>query len=101
MCPTQSALGTALSRHYGLEPNDPETWLYLENGRAWSGMEAIIRIGAAVGGPGRLLGLMRVPPTGPGVALSSDRTQPLPLRQDRHLRDARSTAACAAAAMIL
>ena len=52
---TQSALGAALVRHYGLEPEDPETWLYLEDGRAWSGMEAIIRIGARLGGPGRLL----------------------------------------------
>ena len=34
---TQSALGAALVRHYGLEPDDPETWLYLEEGRAWSG----------------------------------------------------------------
>ena len=53
---TQSALGAALVRHYGLEPEDPETWLYLEDGRAWSGMEAIIRIGArlGVGGANRL-----------------------------------------------
>ena len=55
---TQSALGAALVRHYGLEPDDPETWLYLEEGRAWSGMEAIIRIGARLGEPGRLLGFM-------------------------------------------
>ena len=59
---TQSALGAALVRHYGLEPEDPETWLYLEDGRAWSGMEAIIRIGARLGGPGRLLRLMRLFP---------------------------------------
>jgi predicted DCC family thiol-disulfide oxidoreductase YuxK len=59
---TQSALGAALGRHYGLEPEDPETWLYLEDGRAWSGMEAIIRIAARLGGPGRLLGVMRVLP---------------------------------------
>jgi len=59
---TQSPLGTALVRHYGLEPEDPETWLYLEDGRVWSGMEAIIRIGARLGGPGRLLGVMRVFP---------------------------------------
>ena len=59
---TQSALGAALVRHYGLEPDDPETWLYLEDGRAWSGMEAIIRIGARLGGPGRLLGVMRLLP---------------------------------------
>ena len=62
ICPTQSTLGTALSRHYGLEPDDPEAWLFLENGSAWSGMDAIIRIGAAVDGLGRLLGLMRVIP---------------------------------------
>ena len=44
---TQSALGAALVRHYGLEPADPETWLYLEDGSAWSGMEAIIPSGHA------------------------------------------------------
>ena len=43
-------------------PDSPETWLYLEEGRAWSGMEAIIRIGARLGGPGRLLGTMRLFP---------------------------------------
>lgn len=62
ICPTQSEIGAALARHYGLEPDDPETWLFLEDGRAWSGMEAILRIGAAVGGPGRLLGAMRIVP---------------------------------------
>jgi predicted DCC family thiol-disulfide oxidoreductase YuxK len=59
---TQSAIGAALVRHYGLEPEDPETWLYIEEGRAWSGMEAIIRIGARLGGLGRLLGIMRLCP---------------------------------------
>jgi len=59
---TQSAAGAALVRHYGLQPEDPETWLYLEDGRAWSGMEAIIRIGARLGGPGRSLGILRLLP---------------------------------------
>ena len=59
---TQSPIGAALVRHYGLEPDDPETWLFIEDGRAYSGMEAIIRIGARLGGPGRLLGAMRVLP---------------------------------------
>jgi len=62
ICPTQSRIGAALARHYGLEPGDPETWLFVEQGRAWSGMEAIIRIGARLGGPGRLLGIMRLCP---------------------------------------
>jgi predicted DCC family thiol-disulfide oxidoreductase YuxK len=31
---TQSLLGSALVRHYELEPQDPETWLFIENGQA-------------------------------------------------------------------
>ena len=60
--PTGSSVGSALVRHYGLEPDHPETWLFLADGRPWSGMEAVIRIGGVLGGPGRLLGLMRVLP---------------------------------------
>ena len=59
---TQSATEAVLVRHYGLEPEDPETWLLVEEGRAWSGMEAIIRIGARLGGPGRLIEIMRLCP---------------------------------------
>lgn len=59
---TRSRTGLALVRHFGLDPDDPETWLYLEEGRAHSGMEAIIRIGARLGGVGRLAGAMRVLP---------------------------------------
>jgi DCC1-like thiol-disulfide oxidoreductase len=33
---TQSPIGAGLVRHYGLEPADPETWLFLDEGRAWS-----------------------------------------------------------------
>ncbi|MEV8466618.1 DCC1-like thiol-disulfide oxidoreductase family protein [Fluviibacterium sp. DFM31] len=62
ICPVQSSTGTALVRHYGLEPDDPETWLFLDNGRAWSGMEAIIRIGECTGGLGHLASVMRVVP---------------------------------------
>lgn len=62
ICPLQSATGTALARHYGLEPGDPETWLFLENGQAWSGMDAIIRIGERLGGVGRTASAMRVLP---------------------------------------
>jgi predicted DCC family thiol-disulfide oxidoreductase YuxK len=59
---TQSAIGAALVRHYGLQPEHPETWLFIDQGRAWSGMEAVIRIGTRLGGPGRLLSLMRLLP---------------------------------------
>jgi predicted DCC family thiol-disulfide oxidoreductase YuxK len=62
ICPIGTPLGTAMVRHYGLEPDDPETWLLLENGKAHSGMEAIIRIGERLGGPGRLATVLRVAP---------------------------------------
>lgn len=62
ICPLQSSTGTALARHYGLEPDDPETWLFLEGGQAWSGMEAIILIGERLGGVGRLASGLRVLP---------------------------------------
>ena len=64
ICPTQSTIGKALVRHYELDPEDPETWLFLEEGRAWSGMEAIIRIGERLGGVARLASLLRVLPHG-------------------------------------
>lgn len=54
ICTVQSATGTALVRHYGLEPDDPETCLLQENGQAWSGMDAIIRIGERLDGIGRI-----------------------------------------------
>ncbi|SDY93237.1 thiol-disulfide oxidoreductase DCC family protein [Citreimonas salinaria] len=64
ICPLQSSTGTALARHYGLEPRDPETWLFIDQGQAWSGMEAIIRIGERLGKVGRLASPMRVLPKG-------------------------------------
>ncbi|WP_428517135.1 thiol-disulfide oxidoreductase DCC family protein [Roseovarius sp.] len=62
ICPVQSRTGDALVRHYGLQSKDTETWLFLENGQAWSGTEAITRIGERLGGAGKLATLMRVFP---------------------------------------
>lgn len=62
ICTVQSQTGNALVIHYGLAPDDPETWLFLCKGRAWSGMEAIIRIGETLGGTGRVASAMRILP---------------------------------------
>lgn len=62
ICPLQSPTGKALGLHYGLALDDPETWLFLENGRAWTGMEAIIRIGEALGGVCKLATALRIFP---------------------------------------
>ena len=62
ICPTQSKLGQAVLRHYGLDPTDPDSWLFLSDGKATTSMDAIIRVGERMGGPGRLAGGLRVLP---------------------------------------
>jgi len=52
---TQSPIGRALLHHYGLDPEDPESWLYLADGRAYTSLDAMVRVGGRLGGPGRLL----------------------------------------------
>lgn len=60
--PLQSALGNALMLHHGLDPADPSSWLYLEDGHAYSSLDAVIRVGQRLGGIWKGFGLMRVMP---------------------------------------
>lgn len=62
ICPVQSPLGAALMRHYGLEPNDPESWLFIENGMPHVDFEAVIHAGQTFGGFGRASLALRVVP---------------------------------------
>ncbi len=62
ICPIQSKLGSSIVEHYGLILDDPESWLYIVNGEAFTSMDAIIRAGARIGGFGRLLLLLRLLP---------------------------------------
>ncbi|MEM1314164.1 MAG: DUF393 domain-containing protein [Pseudomonadota bacterium] len=62
IAPASGSAGAALLRHYGLDPEDPDSWLYLENGRALGGLEAIAALGRRVGGAGRLLAALAWPP---------------------------------------
>lgn len=55
ICPGQTELGTALLAHYGLRPDDPESWLLLMDGKAYGSLDAIVRVGATVGGVGHAL----------------------------------------------
>lgn len=59
----QSPLGSALLTHYGMDPRDPTSWLYLDNGEAFTSMDAIIRVGRRLGGLWKGLVLLRVLPT--------------------------------------
>ncbi|MEM9393376.1 MAG: DUF393 domain-containing protein [Pseudomonadota bacterium] len=44
ICPVQSSLGQAVLCHFEMAPDDPESWLYLEQGKAYTGFDAMIRI---------------------------------------------------------
>ncbi len=58
----QSPLGQALFRHYGLATDDFETNLVLADGRAYAKLDTVAIAGARLGGPWRLLSLLRLIP---------------------------------------
>ena len=62
--PIQSDLGKALLNHYGMDADDPLSWLYLENGAAFSSMDAIIRVGQRLGGVWKGLVIFQILPRG-------------------------------------
>ena len=47
--PVQSELGRALMIHHGIDPEDPLSWLYLEDGHGYESVEAMIRTGQSMG----------------------------------------------------
>jgi predicted DCC family thiol-disulfide oxidoreductase YuxK len=55
ICPIQSALGRAILEHYGLDFKNPDSWLYLADGKAYASLDAVIRAGIRLGGMGHLL----------------------------------------------
>ncbi|MGD1933628.1 MAG: thiol-disulfide oxidoreductase DCC family protein [Candidatus Phaeomarinobacter sp.] len=62
ICRTQTELGRALLHHYGLDPEDPESWLYIEEGSAYTSLDGLIRAGKRVGGIGHTLQVFRLLP---------------------------------------
>lgn len=44
IAPMQGALGRALLVHYGLDPDDPASWLMVEEGRAWSSLDGMAQL---------------------------------------------------------
>ena len=62
IAPSQSPLGSALMRHYGLVPEDPESWLVIHRGHGFVSFDASIEIGRALGWLGWLLQPLRLIP---------------------------------------
>lgn len=60
--PVQSDLGAALLLHFGLDPDDPTSWLFLESGRAYTSLDAMIRAGRQLGRWNHALTVLRVLP---------------------------------------
>jgi predicted DCC family thiol-disulfide oxidoreductase YuxK len=58
----QSELGRALYVHYGLDPEDYETNILIENGIAWFKSEACIRMAEGLGAPWSIAAGFRVLP---------------------------------------
>lgn len=55
ICTVQSPLGQALLVHYQIDPADPESWIFLTDGVAWTSFDAWIKGGEAVGGIGNVM----------------------------------------------
>lgn len=58
----QTVRGRSLLAAHGLDPEDPVSFLFVENGRAWSDTDAILRVVGGLGGPWRLVGVVRLLP---------------------------------------
>ena len=60
--PVQSKRGAALLTHYGLDPDDPASWLFIENGHAFTSIDAMIRVGGHFGGIWHSAKILRILP---------------------------------------
>lgn len=62
ICRVQTPLGQSVLEHYRLTIDDPESWLLLVDGKAYTSLDAMIRAGQLVGGVGLLLQPLRLIP---------------------------------------
>jgi len=61
----QSGEGRELAQRYGVDPDDPESFLFIENGRALAKSAGVLALIEHLGGPVRLLKIGRFLPQGP------------------------------------
>lgn len=59
----QGSHGRSLLQQHGLDPDDPLSFLLLENGQAWTDTDAILRVLAGLGGAWRLTAVLRLLPS--------------------------------------
>ncbi len=61
-CTTQSELGQAIYRHYGLDPVNNRTFLFVQDGRAWHKSDAALRAAGRMWLPWPLMTIFRFLP---------------------------------------
>ena len=61
--PAQSEPGRSLLVHYDLDPDDPASWLYIEDGKAFASLDALIQVGLRLGGIWKALIILRLIPS--------------------------------------
>lgn len=62
IAPIQSHAGAALMRDNGLDPLDPDSWLFIADGTVWRDFDAVIPLGERAGGLGRICSVLRLVP---------------------------------------
>ncbi len=62
ICPIQSEIGRAVLSHYGLDAQNPDSWLYLVDGNAYVSLDGVIRAGVRLRGAGQLLRVFKILP---------------------------------------
>lgn len=58
----QGTYGRTLLQQHGLDPDDPMSFLLLEDGQAWTDTDAILRVLSGLGGVWRITALLRALP---------------------------------------
>lgn len=62
ICPIQTPLRASLLRHYGLQPTDSSSWLFIDEGAAHQDFEAVVHAARRFGGCGRLATVLLILP---------------------------------------
>ncbi|WP_324752052.1 thiol-disulfide oxidoreductase DCC family protein [Roseovarius sp. Pro17] len=60
----QSSEGRALAKQHGVDPDDPSTFLFIENGVALEKSDAVIALSRHLNGPSRFVPLTKILPKG-------------------------------------
>ena len=59
---SQGPDGASIMCRHGLDPNDLSSWLFLENGVAYTEMDAVVRLAGRLGGSARFLLILKLLP---------------------------------------